>query len=615
MLHTGSTGGRAEPGPPSPGGDLQEVPAVEESLHRKLQKRLLLPETTLYQLPPAESKPDPKEDGLGDGGEEKGEENEEGSSHVVEHILKELKGINKIQEEISDLRQYLTSVRGSVDQVSYCLDTVLSEIGDLYLGASAAPLPAAVYQTRNIRRRSLGRQNAVTSPPSANGRPICVVDRPTDQQPDEYKQDEYKLDAGAANIALCYMELHRRHDYQSTSSLSSCLSLEAAFASEESHPCQVGGCSEEDACSSLQSGLALWDRLSLQETERSTPAHSSHNSSEHLSLLFGCQYNSPSSGRLKRTTESKGDKLACRCPVDCPYWSSGSHAVDPCLNEHGSGPSRSLSSSKVQLMDCDDGYLEPSSGDTLDLGSSESLYRDEAGDALSGKSSLMDLESPSTSFHVRTFSTAVLKFRSTLKVALKKLEGFKPEEDVEEEAVQYSDLEEEFRQTGNNTPVEDCKALVLTENMSCSSQTSRSNSPHSTTQSHFVELSGERTGFCAPLSVSKKAVPKCCTEGHAASHLGPELRPDEAQLSPIRENQGLAEVSQACSTSISHKERIANFQRILREKRRASHRLSRSVLGSQSSQGSQSQDEAVPGTFRVFMGPNPFTPNEAEKFL
>ncbi|XP_052451812.1 protein unc-13 homolog B isoform X1 [Carassius gibelio] len=53
---------------------------------------------------------------------------EEESSDVVEHILKELRGINKIQEEISDLREYLSSVCGSVEEVSSCVDAVLMEI-------------------------------------------------------------------------------------------------------------------------------------------------------------------------------------------------------------------------------------------------------------------------------------------------------------------------------------------------------------------------------------------------------------------------------------------------------------------------------------------------------
>lgn len=60
--------------------------------------------------------------------EEDEDKEEEESSAVIEHILKELRGINKIQEEISDLRDYLSSVRGSVDEVSSCVDAVLLEI-------------------------------------------------------------------------------------------------------------------------------------------------------------------------------------------------------------------------------------------------------------------------------------------------------------------------------------------------------------------------------------------------------------------------------------------------------------------------------------------------------
>lgn len=59
---------------------------------------------------------------------------EEESSAIIEHILKELKGINKIQEEISDLREYLSSVHGSVEEVSSCVDAVLMEIEGIRSG-------------------------------------------------------------------------------------------------------------------------------------------------------------------------------------------------------------------------------------------------------------------------------------------------------------------------------------------------------------------------------------------------------------------------------------------------------------------------------------------------
>ncbi|KAL7839134.1 hypothetical protein SRHO_G00257920 [Serrasalmus rhombeus] len=65
---------------------------------------------------------------------EENEETEEESSAIIEHILKELRGINKIQEEISDLREYLSSVRGSVEEVSSCVDAVLMEIEGIRSG-------------------------------------------------------------------------------------------------------------------------------------------------------------------------------------------------------------------------------------------------------------------------------------------------------------------------------------------------------------------------------------------------------------------------------------------------------------------------------------------------
>uniref|UniRef100_A0A665UKR8 Unc-13 homolog Ba (C. elegans) n=1 Tax=Echeneis naucrates TaxID=173247 RepID=A0A665UKR8_ECHNA len=69
---------------------------------------------------------------------EEDEDKEEESSAIIEHILKELRGINKIQEEISDLRDYLTSVRGSVEEVSSCVDAVLLEIEGIRSSNKAA---------------------------------------------------------------------------------------------------------------------------------------------------------------------------------------------------------------------------------------------------------------------------------------------------------------------------------------------------------------------------------------------------------------------------------------------------------------------------------------------
>ncbi|XP_029573895.1 protein unc-13 homolog B isoform X3 [Salmo trutta] len=73
--------------------------------------------------------------------DEEEEEEEEESSAIIEHILKELRGINKIQEEISDLRDYLSSVRGSVEEVSSCVDAVLLEIEGIRSGNKASGSP------------------------------------------------------------------------------------------------------------------------------------------------------------------------------------------------------------------------------------------------------------------------------------------------------------------------------------------------------------------------------------------------------------------------------------------------------------------------------------------
>uniref|UniRef100_A0AAQ5X6E0 Unc-13 homolog B n=1 Tax=Amphiprion ocellaris TaxID=80972 RepID=A0AAQ5X6E0_AMPOC len=647
--------------------DLQkktsQSPNVGKSLRKTLQKCLQGPEDDLLHDVSPDIKPDLDPSGenrssecldgsravedavsriiekIRNNEEEKKIEDEEtecGSSNLVEHILKELKGINKIQEEISDLREYLTSVRGSVDEVSCCVDAVLSEIGELYSGA-AAPHPSPAPRSPHIRRGSLDRQNAVTSLHETDLSPLfnrkeCEKDlrwvlshrsakqwpvnqetlRPVHQIDRENSEQSSNMQSHPKPV-LSYLELHGGHNYQSSSSLSSCLSSncpEAGFLFADTNyerwlsadmlhsGSGEGVWSEEDISSCANSGEELenyqgvWNRCTTEETQSSTPGHSSHNSSEHLSLLFGRHYNSPSSSSsvvdwrpLRLQTEE--ENLECDCAANCPFsHSSGYHTMDACPQELGSGPSRSLSCSTVLLTDGDDGLLEPhslcddcpSSGDTLDLGSAESLdrewtdhsvTREDVGESLSSD---VDCEStsktPSVGFDVTTFSKAVLTFKSALKGALKKLEGSNPEGDD----ISLTENHTEFA-----TPKEERETSVYVdcgetnENLSGSLQ----ESPHetglspSTADDHCsAEISQGKEDYPTDGELS---ILHLTSDHHPAQQdeapEGPMFSTDEGRLSPIRENNIPDEVNPAKPTDASHKERIANFQRILKEKR------------------------------------------------
>lgn len=594
------------------------------------------------------------------------DDDEQRSSKIVEHILKELKGINKIQEEISDLRLYLTSVRGSVDEVSCCVDAVLSEIGELYTGASASTSsqPSPVSQTPRVRRGSLGRQNAITSLYSRDASPVNFQEcsknmggvqsvRHSNQwhldgvQKTDYKSQEQVSDMnvrGSVNTDP-YLELQRGQVYHSTSSISSCQSStcpEAGFLSEtdswaprdlKDSRSKREGWSEEDICSCANSALGanncphVWDTEDMQ----SSTSNQTSDGSEHLSLLFGLHHNSTSS--TSSITDFRPSRLqTVETNQDCSYtghypysFSAGYHPVDACGKELDRGPSRSLSCSTVLLTDCDDCG---SSGHTLDLGSAESLDYDwtdlgiskaEGEDAQSQASSdNQDSKgiptTPNVGFDVTTFSKAVLSFRSALKGALKKLEVSNPDDEPEASLppTRQSSESKEKQNSGDrdNSPLQntdpcspkaDNEVSVYMDCVQCpvTLQVPPQQEPDSCTVDQYHQ--GEPKEEDASTLDQTKDL---CTPKPCESPLILVVNTDEVWLSPISENQLLDVVDERKPTDASHKERIANFQRILREKKLSRQRLSRSAQSSQGShcsqgsQGSQSQDEFFIGIFK-----------------
>uniref|UniRef100_A0A8C7WGR0 Unc-13 homolog B n=1 Tax=Oncorhynchus mykiss TaxID=8022 RepID=A0A8C7WGR0_ONCMY len=643
--------------------------------------------------------------------EEKDEEGEKGTSDIVEHILKELRGINKIQEEISDLRHYLTSVRGSVDEVSCCVDAVLNEIGELCSYGASAPGPQTqLYpqtpQRLSVRRGSLGRQNAVTAFHRRDTSPLLerrhkswdidpVMMMPPQGSPKRWRErlppfqpelpdqenSDHSSDVPCSGSSLSNLERGYAHDCPSTSSLSSGQSSntldrdtryrsgkfgvwQSGWASADMQHSVSGdggwsgenGWSEEDVCSCLNSGEEVeehcggpggWARYTTGETS-STPGQSSHSSSEHLSLLFSCHKNSPSTSssvvdwRPPRQQGSNGH-LECDCSANCPYSrSSGYHTVDAYADDVGScGPSRSISHSTVLLTDCDDGYLEPhsscdhrpSSFDALDMGSARSLDRewteqsvpgDDAGEWESG-----DLPSPepentqplNVGFDVKSIEKAVLNFRSALKGALRKLERSSLEhgrDDSESEAAPSpvrpcspeppeGEITLPTDHVHSGSPLEEYSEASMyvdcspaQENLLCSLQAASTkestHSPCTPTEYHSMEHLESREAYQTDGELSNPELTPDHSPPGGAGHSPGEsnLSPRGIGLSPIGELHDGADQDEFSEQDVvSPKERLANLQHILKEKRQR-RKLSKSSQGSQST---FSEEELNPGSF------------------
>ncbi|XP_058842333.1 protein unc-13 homolog B-like isoform X2 [Acipenser ruthenus] len=313
------------------------------------------------------------------GGEEEEEEEEE-TSDIIEHILKELRGINRIQAELSDLRQYLTSVRGSVEEVSCCVDSVLSEIEGLRSGTGPALTPRPNDNSGCTREKAeAAPEELICSLLSeyhcwdkegqaverGNNHPLrleptcqagALPDTMTHEADECQDNSDHSSDLPPASACRLYGSLARQdgQDYPSTSSLSSGRSFksdefdleecnifnsnqDAGHESETNRWADLGfrhsrsfhgeaGWSEEvgyfcqndlEAKEHLSEPYKCWDG---RGGTSSTPAQSSGSSSEHLSLLFGHQY--PSHSRSLSPSLS-GDWRACGHDPDMPSGQAG----------------------------------------------------------------------------------------------------------------------------------------------------------------------------------------------------------------------------------------------------------------------------------------------------
>lgn len=394
------------------------------------------------------------------------------SSTIVEHILKELQGINKIQEEISDLRQYLNSVSGSVDEVSFCVDSVLMEIEGLYsASATAQPSPQRLMFHHRSNRNDVAATPRHRSPllkrPEKNEAPYCDVPRKSRTHHGETSDNS---DESSCRVCPSDYSNHDRvygQDFPSSSSLSghsfksmdhdgSYHSMEAdlqrgGWDTSGRHLSESGdgGWSEEDCCSCQNSVDNLEDRSQPDTWCRynggatsSTPGHSSRSSSEHLSLLFGHQYSSLSSlssaADWRHPRRHMGHDVGCDCTLNCPYSrSSGYHTMDAYADDLCSGPSRSISCSTMVLTDYDEvsqdlhsSYENCLSGNVYSGDSTERdwhkiVYADMSEEQLDpgGSGNMDNFPRHNVGIDVVKINKAMLTFQSALQGAIKRLDG------------------------------------------------------------------------------------------------------------------------------------------------------------------------------------------------
>ncbi|KAL0193847.1 hypothetical protein M9458_012143, partial [Cirrhinus mrigala] len=456
---------------------------------------------------------------------------EEESSAIVEHILKELRGINKIQEEISDLREYLSSVRGSVEEVSSCVDAVLMEIECMRSGnkSGVETWPGAMGGTESHSHHTHKSNNTVSigcyKPYPVESSSSCgdilseyqVVDgkhkevpRLTSVETSNHNEhhpfrSNVSQGAGRRKLSFGYLERQDGQDCPSTSSLSSGQSSKsesdpekptsehgkAGAESQTWNPATLKrngsgeiGWSEDDSCSrqgSFEEAEDSWDPSRAVRT-------CTTGTSDQISIVSGKHYNSPvcTSNRedwklrdAEMLTEEPGlGCLNCNADGKCPQSSVCQN--DICYE---------IRTSSIESV-----IIEPSSN---------LLYK---GASLCNQNVPDSADDSNVAFNVKKFGRAVLDFKTALRGALKKMDGTSatlPGEKVEVHTL-ISPCEEQQEIINVNTETPDLKMPQI-EMETTQLEANYSEQTQVSTEKGFVEI---------PQCISTKANPESPLHQH-----------------------------------------------------------------------------------------------------
>lgn len=410
---------------------------------------------------------------------------EEESSAIIEHILKELKGINKIQEEISDLREYLSSVCGSVEEVSSCVDAVLMEIEGIRSGtrSSVETRPGSGSKQNDHQTDSPFNESCDNLHPgeciSCDMQAGCKVfhkQRKQAPKKDSYRAlcnftstDEAITDSLGHGMSvqspdippgtvrrkqsLGYLERHDGQDCLSTSSLSSGSKSESDQERRPSGHVNArdevqnwdqtvlvhSGSSEEDSYSrqgSFEEGTAEVDTWVLLR-DKAACTELVESASEHFSISSNLHYTSPASmcsrdewhGHRSKPNPCKVDGHVEDSAVEC----SDFEGVCEYCKTSGYQTQPSTPSHPFTAANCEEGITcslsETCTHHALIMESMENAvdpvkqeYATRCQEYILRQE--MDIDkSNNVGLNVKKFGRAVLDFRSALKMALKKLEA------------------------------------------------------------------------------------------------------------------------------------------------------------------------------------------------